>query len=515
VLGLLVSVLIVGNVVSGAVVSGYRHIGVLKSLGFTPRQVVAVYLTMVSVPALAGCLLGTAIGTAAAQPILKIAFSGIETGTAAIGFSWWIPVVCLLAMPALVLLTALVPASRAHRLSAAEAISAGSAPATGRGLRVQRALGGSRLPRAVSMGLGQPFARPARTLLTLSAIVLGVTTVTLTTGLTSTMVAYGKAGGGDGTARLAVEPGSSGNGMTRPRLPAAEVERRLNALPGADGVTVRGLTKARIAGSTGTKYVNFYRGDTRSFGTQLAQGRFPERPGEIAAGPAFLDQQGLQVGDRTTLYLHGKQTAVTVVGQLIESNAQALETTWETVAALDPAVEPADYTVRLSAGTDTDAALAAVTALDPGLHPSLNSPSNTATVTVVSFSTIFTVLLSLVAALGVFNTVLLNIRERQRDLGMLKSIGMTPRQVVLMTVTSVAGIGAVGGLLGIPLGMGAHRWVVDNVGVVAFPAYMKAVWSAPQLAALALAGVTIAVLGALLPARRAARLTIARVLHGE
>ncbi|MFJ7256654.1 hypothetical protein ACIQWV_29770 [Streptomyces sp. NPDC098085] len=44
---------------------------------------------------------------------------------------------------------------------------------------------------------------------------------------------------------------------------------------------------------------------------------------------------------------------------------------------------------------------------------------------------------------------------------------------------------------------------------------MKDVWHAPQPAALALAGVTIAVLGALVPARSAARLTIATVLHNE
>lgn len=98
---------------------------------------------------------------------------------------------------------------------------------------------------------------------------------------------------------------------------------------------------------------------------------------------------------------------------------------------------------------------------------------------------------------------------------MLKSIGMPPRQVVVMTVTSVAGLGAVGGLLGIPLGIVAHRLVVDNVGVVDFPEYMKDVWHAPQLAAMLLAGVAIAVLGALVPARSAARMAIASVLHTE
>ena len=39
-IGLVMSVLIVVNVVSGAVIAGTRRIGVLKSVGFTPAQVV-------------------------------------------------------------------------------------------------------------------------------------------------------------------------------------------------------------------------------------------------------------------------------------------------------------------------------------------------------------------------------------------------------------------------------------------------------------------------------------------
>ena len=56
IIGLVMSVLIVANVVSGAVVSGYRRIGILKSIGFTPGQVVAAYAGQVSVPAIIGCL---------------------------------------------------------------------------------------------------------------------------------------------------------------------------------------------------------------------------------------------------------------------------------------------------------------------------------------------------------------------------------------------------------------------------------------------------------------------------
>ncbi|MFD8748974.1 ABC transporter permease [Streptomyces sp. NPDC059616] len=516
VLGLLVSALIVGNVVSGAVVSGYRHIGVLKALGFTPNQVVAVYLAMVSAPAVVGCVLGTVLGTLLEQPILDIAFSGIETGTATIATSPWIPVACLLAMPTLVAAAALIPALRAHRLSAAEAISAGTAPRTGRGLRVQRKLSGTRLPRTVSLGLGQPFTRPGRAMMTMSAVILGVTTVTLTTGLASSMVAAGKAGKHSGVALVDVQVGTPAQGRHVPKLDDSQIEARLRSLPGAERVTARALTKVRLAGTTNTVFVNFYRGDAPAEAEQIVKGHWPSGPGEVAVGPSFLKQHGLAVGDRTTMYLNGRQTGVTVVGEVMLGNAQAMDSNWQTAAELAPETSAVGYTVRLAPHADAQAYVKGIEEADPGLYPSLRSDSpDAATTTVVGFSSAFTLLLTIVAALGVFNTVLLNTRERRRDLAMLKSIGMTPRQVVVMTVTSVTGLGAVGGLIGIPLGTVAHRLLVDHAGVLTFPESMKNVWHAPQLAALTLAGIAIAVLGALIPARSAARLTIAEVLHNE
>ncbi|MFI0980703.1 ABC transporter permease [Streptomyces sp. NPDC021093] len=515
VLGLLVSVLIVGNVVSGAVVSGYRHIGVLKALGFTPNQVVAVYLVMVSVPAVAGCALGTLAGGLLTEPVLKVAFGGIQTGTAAIGLSPWVVVVCLLGMPALVAVTALVPALRAHRLSAARAITAGSVPRTGRGLRVQRALAGTRLPRAVSMGLGQPFARPGRAGLTMAAIVLGVVTVTVTVGLSSTMIAFGNAGKGDGRARIDVQVGRASQQQTVPKLDDAAIEKLLRTLPGAAEVTARGLLQVRLVGYAQNRFANFYRGDPALPAALLVAGRLPKGPGEVLASPEFLAQHGLVVGDRITLEAEGREVAGVVVGRTMEGNPLALDTTWETLERLSPGTKAIEYGVRLTPGADAQGYVDAVRAADPGLHASVGSSGNSATTTVVGFSSVFTVLLSTVAALGVFNTVLLNVRERRRDLGMLKSIGMTPRQVVVMTVTSVAGLGFVGGLLGIPLGVAGHRWIVERVGIVEFPASMKEVWDAPQLLGLGLAGVAIAALGAAVPARSAGRLRIAKVLHNE
>ncbi|NUR85278.1 MAG: ABC transporter permease, partial [Nonomuraea sp.] len=78
--------------------------------------------------------------------------------------------------------------------------------------------------------------------------------------------------------------------------------------------------------------------------------------------------------------------------------------------------------------------------------------------------------------------------------------------------------GAVGGVLGIPLGVAAHRVVVaamaDAAGI-ALPAFMLDVWRVAGLVALVGAGVGIAMLGAYLPARSAARMTISEALHTE
>ncbi|MGW3182178.1 FtsX-like permease family protein [Kitasatospora sp. NPDC001119] len=516
VLGLVVAALIVGNVVSGAVVSGYRHIGVLKAIGFTPRQVVTVYLTMVSVPAVAGTVLGTAAGWVAAHPILQSAFSGITTGTAVIEPAGWLPAATLVSVPLLVVLAALLPASRAHRLSAAQAISAGSAPRAGRGLKVQRLLSGTRLPRAVSLGLGQPFARPGRTALTMSAIVLGVLTVTVTSGLGTTLTRL--VGHNDGHTHVRVQTAHFAGNKTEPRLTPAQTETMLRTTPGADQVHVRGLVKVGLVGFTQPVFADFLSGDgiAEQLQREVVRGRAATGPNEIEAGPSFLREHGLKLGDRLTLDLDGRRLTVTVVGEMVQGNARAFTSNDLTRAALTDDPHAVEYDISLAEGADAQAYQRAVTAADPSLSAQVFAPDPSGPiVAVISFATIFTVLLSVVAALGVFNTLLLTIRERRRDLGMLKSIGMTPRQVVTMTITSVAWQGVVSALIGVPAGILAHRLLIENVGSILFPEWTMDVWSAPLLTGVGVAGVAIAVLGALVPARSAARLPIAEVLHNE
>ncbi|WP_324616005.1 FtsX-like permease family protein, partial [Streptomyces pristinaespiralis] len=61
-LGLVMSVLIVGNVVASAVGTGTRRIGILKAVGFTPAQVVRAYVGQALIPAAVGTALGVLAG---------------------------------------------------------------------------------------------------------------------------------------------------------------------------------------------------------------------------------------------------------------------------------------------------------------------------------------------------------------------------------------------------------------------------------------------------------------------
>ncbi|MEV0637843.1 FtsX-like permease family protein [Streptomyces sp. NPDC050619] len=518
ILGIVVAVLIVANVVSGAVISGFRHIGILKALGFTPGQVVAVYLTMISVPAVVGCALGTLAGNLLSRPFFEFVFTGPDAGVfhGSVSVAPWVNALALLGMPAVCVLAALAPAAGAHRLSAARAISAGSAPRAGRAPGIQRRLAGSRLPRSVSLGVGLPFSRPGRSALTLAAVVLGVTTVTFATGLASTMTKFGNAGRDAYQVTVYASNHKDGKEI-QPEHSDLELQSLLRSLPGAREVTARFDIEARVAGSAHEVMLESRRGDRPQLDSVLTKGRWTHRTGEVVAGSAFLRKNDLRVGDRIRLEKGDRDAAVIIVGEYMQSDRRTVVTDSTTLTTLAPLEKPIAYHVKLRAGADPAAYVRAARAADPGITPDPVG-ANTITQTIVGSASVLTLMLAVVAALGVLNTAVLNTRDRRRDLGMLKSIGMTPRQVTVMTVTSMAVLGVLGSVLGVPLGMAGHQLVVPRMADavdITLPSSMMEVWQVPALLALAPAGVAIAVLGAFVPARSAARLTVAEVLHNE
>ena len=528
VLGLVMSVLIVANVVSGAVVAGTRRIGVLKSIGFSPGQVVATYALQVGIPALVGCVLGAIVGNLLAVPLLGKTAAVYGVGSLAV--SAWIDVAVPLAMLGVCCAAALLIAMRAGRMSAVQAIATGRAPRPTRGYGAHRLLGRlQRLPRPMTLGFAGPFARPARTATTFAAIAFGVVAVTFAVGLgTSLGQVYNDITrsadpvqvGLQGTGPVSVASGASGV----PSLSAQEhaVQAALAAQPGTLHYVLEGQDRISVLELSGPLELMAIGGNPNWTGYVLTAGHwYSSADSEVDVNTAFLTDTGTAVGDSYTLISGGQHITVRIAGTVFApggGNAQIFGSL-ATLTGLDRTLTPNQYNVSLKPGVDAGAyANALGNAL--GQNYGVNQSGGNSQVFAIIMGLIgtLTLLLAAVAGLGVLNTVVLQTRERVHDLGVFKAIGMTPRQTMAMVVSSVAGIGLVAGLIAIPAGIALHNYVLPIMGdaaQTALPSAVLDVYHAPQLILLALAGLVIAVAGAMLPAGWAARTRTAFALRAE
>jgi putative ABC transport system permease protein len=117
----------------------------------------------------------------------------------------------------------------------------------------------------------------------------------------------------------------------------------------------------------------------------------------------------------------------------------------------------------------------------------------------------------LISIFGVVNTLVLSVFERTRELGMLRAVGMTRRQVRRMIrfegiITSMIG-GALGIVVGVFLAVLTTQALSDQGIVLAIPWRTMGVF---------IFGITVVgLLASVLPARRASRLNILKALQYE
>lgn len=112
-MGLVMSVLIVGNVVASAVGTGTCRIGILKAVGFTPAQVVRAYVGQALIPAAAGTAFGVLAGHLLAVPVLAEAEE--VYGTSSLTVAPWVDLAVIAGVLCLVAATAWASARLAGR----------------------------------------------------------------------------------------------------------------------------------------------------------------------------------------------------------------------------------------------------------------------------------------------------------------------------------------------------------------------------------------------------------------
>ena len=131
---------------------------------------------------------------------------------------------------------------------------------------------------------------------------------------------------------------------------------------------------------------------------------------------------------------------------------------------------------------------------------------------------LLSLMVAIAAGLGVLNTVLMTTRDRVHDLGIFKSLGMRPGQVVVMVICWVVGPAVIAGAIAAPAAVALNTATLHAMAATAhtgIPASFTDVFPVPRLALLSLAALAIAVIGALLPATWAARARPATALRAE
>jgi putative ABC transport system permease protein len=386
----------------------------------------------------------------------------------------------------------------------------------------------------VTLGLAQPFARVLRSATIVAAIAFGAAAATFAVGLAASLSqAQATEGHGDvivhpGMKQAGPPPTGAPHVVTGPAGPPAPpdpvaVVKAITAQAGTAGYSGFASTEVTAAGLTGALETLAFTGDNSAYGYRMISGRWFSQAGEVVVAKPFLTATHTRVGDTVVLTEHGKQITARIVGEAfnLENRGLQILTAATTLAAAEPDLRATDYNITLKSGTEP---AAYVKALNAALRQAggvaeiaENGPAEFVIV-INTLTTLLTLMLVTVAALGVLNMVVLETRERVHDLGVHKALGMTPRQTITMVIASVVVTGLIGGAVGAPIGVLLQRMIMGEMGRVTgftLPGSVVDVYRPGELVLFGLGGLVIAVLGALLPAGWAARTRTATALRTE
>jgi putative ABC transport system permease protein len=510
---ILATIFIIISVVSSSILAQIKQIGILKALGFTSGQILLVYVGQYLVLGLIGSTLGFCLGLILAPvPMQAVSESLNSSYTAPFSFPL-LGLVFSIILGATGLAT-LSAATRGARTNIIKSISIGAeAPATKMfwGARLAEHLGA---PVVVVLGLNDIFVKPLRSFLTTLNLALGVIGIVFGLALTGTIQIYRANPALLGIVYDAV--------VTRQQTSDSIARRLVSRAPGVEAFYSEIQVKA-WASDEQSFNIRAVDGKLGDFPFQIIEGRFFQ-PGsnEAIAGKGLLDWLGISIGDAITVRLDkkdGPAVTLVIVGAYPEAGdaGQRLMVNLASVRHLIKNNDPNTYYLKLSPDAD-------IPAIRAYLAPHRESDLNVTAVGEAIPTSIIYLQLAIFALAGILIVIaiinvlimsLLTAQEKLRVIGILKTIGMTPGQIVQMFSTTAAGLGLLGVLIGVPLGLSMTQNLLallsNSFGFGKINVFLDPI----QAVALAPMIIFASIAGSYIPARWAARQYIVKVLRKE
>ncbi len=529
--GLVTSGFLVANTLAAIVTEQVSEIGALKAVGATRGQVMLVYLMSALVYGIVGTLLGLLIGMFASWRLM--AFIGtllnlsvtFQISPLGIGLGAFVGIF-------ITLLAGMIPAFAATRIPVKRALEAyGITPTYGAG-RLDRALQKIiALPPLAAMSVRNLARRKSRALVTMLVIGVAVATSLAAQAVSASVdfaiddlfhtyradawVWFGEYISDNMTAALTTVEG----------VERAEVWSLQNAwVTRKDAKESKGAkaARARIWGLPA---------HTELYVANLQQGRWYDAGAsdETVISTDFVESLGVRLGDTIQVDTDDELRTFRIVGITIDNSvflgSQVAGKVFipETVVAKMQGRE--GWATFFAVGFtqhDVEGVEAQLDAIsqkfkryqmgsDSAVREVKGAKEQTRILTIALGA--MSVLVGLIGALGVVNTITLNVLERRREIGVLRSVGASDSNVMQTFLTEGLAFGIGGWLIGIVLGFPLGLILTRVMEAVLF--HLNYVFT-PQMILTSLGFALLITVGAsLIPALAAARMKVKEVLRYE
>jgi putative ABC transport system permease protein len=506
------SSIVVATILSTILARQTRDIGVMKALGASTRQLAGLYAAFVVGLGAVAAAVAMPLAHAGANGMIRKVALMMNITLADPNIPTWVLVTIALLGLLVPLAIASVPILRATRMTVRQSLAH-----SGAGSDFARS-GLSKLPIAVRNAL----RRPARLVLTMTLLIVGGSLVIAASNFERSLRGI--------SSKLAIARHYDLEVRLHTPVPPDRVEdlaklegvRTYEAWAASDaalGDIIRtypdgghGSFTLTAPPSTGSSLVSF----------PLRAGRWLV-PGDTDAVVLGGHGPGIRVGDRITLTTEGRRSTWNVVGLVDEIGGGSA---FVSAAGYTQATGIDGVTLlRFETSARTDAERAAILARIEGTlaersiplryampSPLLRSIIDDHILLVTRAVIAMAIILALVGLLGLGSAMAINVAERTREIGILKTIGASDGRLLRILVGEAMFVGAASALVALALSFPLTLLIAARMGATGL--LSQPPFTLSLLAAIGWPVVTIvgSALASVLPARRAAHLTVSRAL---
>ncbi len=479
--GIIVTLTITSSVVNSAIKTDYKMIGMLKAQGFTNRNIITVYI----IQFMAITCIAVPIGLFGGYFTTQLVFKDLIAAIGAVNFniSWFLPAIfTFIAFLIGILIITYRTASQAGQIQPVTAIRFGGPPQRSfTGSKFSLFTLGSRSKLPIFLGLRMLMSNKKRAFLMFIGLLFVVFVQVLYTNVDNSILNLddNRPSWGYPNTDIFIDATSpleeNEDDIFKEFL---EDDERVKA------VVKMGVYGANLPASEGKApqtFVGFiYDDELENLDLVNLEGRHPVFETEISIGVNSSKELNKGLGDTLEVFMEGQLVPFTITGiyQHLSNLSEGFKMRIEGIQELNPLYQMGRYNVILYEGEDKEAFREELlTTYGNTYKVRTDSESQTQLKSIIAGIKSVFVLVSFlflgVLFVTVFNDTVLSIRENQKNLGILKAIGLTPLQLQLALVLKAVFIAILALIIGVPLSLQIIPHAMDvltaNVGLAQFP----------------------------------------------